>query len=93
MSGTTASKAGAKKAAPVPYIAANTQACQTSRAPVRASQASARPAAARSTSAPIMILRRSKRSLATPPSRRNRIVGTVIAMPTTDIAVGVLESS
>jgi hypothetical protein len=93
MSGTTASNAGAKNAAPVPYIAARTATCQTSSAPLSASPARAMPATARSRSAAIMIRRRSKRSLATPPSSRNRIVGIVIAMPTTDIAVGVLESS
>ena len=40
-----------------------------------------------------MIRRRSKRSLATPPTSRNTIVGTVIAMPTTPIAAGASFSS
>ncbi len=40
-----------------------------------------------------MIRRRSRRSLATPPTSRNTIVGTVIAMPTSDIAVAVSDSS
>src|SRR3954452_15010338 len=34
-----------------------------------------------------MMRRRSSRSLATPPTSRKRMVGTVIAMPTSDIAV------
>jgi hypothetical protein len=43
------------------------------------------------TSAHSMIRRRSRRSLATPPISRKTIVGTVIAMPTSDIAVAALE--
>jgi hypothetical protein len=39
-----------------------------------------------------MIRRRSSRSLATPPTSRKTIVGTVIAIPTRDIAVAVSDS-
>ena len=93
MSGTSASNAGAKNAAPVPYTAAMTAMCQTSMAWVRASTASAAPATARSRSAATITKRRSKRSLATPPISKKTMVGTVIAMPTTDIAVGAFDSS
>jgi hypothetical protein len=37
--------------------------------------------------------RRSKRSLSTPPSSKNAIVETLIAIPTIDRAVGTLESA
>ena len=40
-----------------------------------------------------MMRRRSNRSLATPPTSRKTIVGTVMAMPTSDIAVAVSDSS
>ena len=40
-----------------------------------------------------MILRRSIRSLATPPTSRNTIVGTVIAIPTIVIAVAAFDSA
>ena len=93
MSGTSASKAGAKNAAPVPYTAAMRAICHTSMAWVSASTASAAPATARSRSAATITKRRSKRSLATPPISRKTMVGTVIAMPTTDIAVGAFDSS
>ena len=93
MSGTNASNAGAKKAAPVPYRAARIATCHTSRTPPSARPASTAPASARRRSAATISVRREKRSLATPPTSRNVIVGTVIAIPTIDIAVGALDSS
>jgi hypothetical protein len=39
-----------------------------------------------------MIRRRSKRSLTTPPSSSSTMCGTVMAMPTTESAVGAFES-
>ena len=93
MSGTKASNAGAKKAAPVPYRAARTATCQTSRTPASARPARTAPASARRRSAATISVRREKRSLATPPMSKNMIVGTVIAIPTSAIAVGELDSS
>ena len=66
--------------------------CQISRAPVSDRTAIAAIASPRTTSAPSIRRRRSKRSLMTPPSSRNAIVGIVIAIPTIASAVGVLES-
>ena len=40
-----------------------------------------------------MTVRRSRRSLTTPPGRRHAIVGTVIAIPTTESAAGAFQSS
>src|SRR4029079_5100510 len=67
--------------------------CQSSSQPPTASAAMSPTASPRPTSAAIRIERRSSRSLATPPTSRNRMVGTVIAMPTTDSAVGASESA
>ena len=50
-------------------------------------------ASARSTSATIITLRRSNRSLTMPPSRRNSSVGSVHTSHTIDNAVGRFDSS
>ena len=47
----------------------------------------------RTASDAIITRRRSKRSLATPPSSRNATWGTVMASPTTARAAGALDSS
>ena len=47
----------------------------------------------RARSAKSMRRRRSSRSLSTPPSSRNAIVGIVIAIPTIESAAGALESA
>ena len=67
--------------------------CQISIMPVSESTASSPTATKRSRSEASMIRRRSNRSLATPPTSRKTIVGTVMAMPTSDIAVAVSDSS
>ena len=67
--------------------------CQSSSAPVSERTAIAATARPRATSAASITRRRSKRSLTTPPTSRNAIVGTVMAMPTTASAVGVFESA
>ncbi len=67
--------------------------CQISIAPVSESTASSPTATARRRSDASMMRRRSNRSLATPPTSRKTIVGTVMAMPTSDIAVAVSDSS
>ena len=92
-SGTIASKAGPKNAVAAPKPATSTSMCHSSRAPVIDRTAITATASPRPTSAASIRRRRSKRSLMTPPSSRNTIVGTVMAMPTTASAVGVLESA
>ena len=67
--------------------------CHSSSVPVRASSAMAPTATPRARSANSISRRRSSRSLSTPPSSRNAIVGIVIAMPTSDSAVGALDSA
>ena len=92
-SGTIASNAGPKNAVPAPKTATSRSMCQSSSAPVSDRTAITPIASPRATSAASIRRRRSKRSLMTPPSRRKAIVGTVMAIPTTASAVGVLESA
>ena len=61
--------------------------------PVAESTASRLITAARRPSAASMTVRRSNRSLTTPPGRRHAIVGTVMAMPITESAAGAFQSS
>ena len=51
------------------------------------------PAAARAASEAIITLRRSNRSLTTPPRSRRATWGRVMATPTTDMAIGAFDSS
>ena len=66
--------------------------CHKRSAPVAASSASKASSTARTTSASSITLRRSYRSLTTPPKSSSKISGTVIEIPSSDKAVGVLES-
>jgi len=66
---------------------------QRAKAPVIESTPNADRLAARSASAAIITLLRSKRSLTTPPASRNTTWGIVIATPTTDSAEGASEIS
>ena len=91
MSGTIASKAGAKKAWPAPYTATSATMCQTSSIPVSESIAMAPTASPRTTSAASITRLRSTRSLTTPPTSRKTMVGTVIAIPTIARAAGAFE--
>ena len=67
--------------------------CHSASAPVIDRTARTPTATARVASAPSSTRRRSKRSLATPPTSSRTIVGTVIAMPTIASAVGVFDSA
>ncbi len=92
-SGTIASNAGPKNAAPAPYRATRATTCHSSSMPVIDSSAMAATATPRVTSAASITRRRSRRSETTPPSSRNAIVGIVIAMPTSASAVGAFDSA
>src|SRR5436190_4457156 len=74
-------------------MAASAMRCQSWSCPLIARPAISARATPRAASAATRIERRSSRSLATPPTSRNTIVGTVIAMPTTDSAVGASDSA
>jgi hypothetical protein len=89
--GTIASKAGPKKAVPAPYSATSPNMCQSCSDPVSDSTAIRATARPRTASAASSTRRRSKRSVTTPPSSSSTIVGTVIAMPTIESAVGAFE--
>ena len=67
--------------------------CQSSSVPVSDSTAISPTAAPRTTSAASSTRRRSKRSVTTPPISSSTIVGTVIAIPTIESAVGAFESA
>jgi hypothetical protein len=92
ISGTIASNAGPKNAVPAPNTAAITIRCHSCSEPLSDRSPSAPTAPPRSTSAAIITRRRSNRSLTTPPSSNRAMWGIVIAMPTTDSAVGASES-
>ena len=63
------------------------------RAPVEERTARRPITTARSPSAASITVRRSKRSLTTPPGSRQAIVGTVIAIPITESAAGAFQSA
>src|SRR5918996_57883 len=91
--GTIDVKAGPKNASPVPKTAASATRCQSSIWPVNERTAIVAAATARTTSAAIMTRRRSTRSVTTPPTRTKSPTGRVQATPTSESAVGELESS
>src|SRR5271166_864893 len=66
--------------------------CHRRSAPLAARRASRVSSAARARSASIITLRRSWRSLTTPPKRSRAIRGTVMAIPSSDSAAGAFDS-
>ena len=92
-SGTTASKAGLKNAVAGAVDRDERDDVPQRRAPpLNASSASSPTATPRIRSEATITRRRSKRSLTAPPTSRRTMVGTVIAMPTNDSAVGASDS-
>ena len=86
-----ASKAGPKNAVAAPYTATRTMMCHSSSPPASESTARAPIATARTTSDSTITRRRSRRSLTAPPTSSRATWGTVIAMPTTAMAIGAFQ--